>query len=73
MLYKTIKVPDHVATGAYWRAVRVKHGMSLRALARTIGYSAPYLSDIELGRRSWTTAAEGKYMKHFNQGAASCK
>ncbi len=34
------------------RAERQRKRISLRAMARTLGISAAYLSDVELGRRS---------------------
>ncbi len=34
------------------REMRVTAGTSLRAMARSIGVSAPFLSDVELGRRN---------------------
>lgn len=37
--------------GAALRRERVAAGIALRAMARQLGVSAPYLSDIELGRR----------------------
>jgi transcriptional regulator with XRE-family HTH domain len=45
---------DSVATGANVRKARRKVNMSLRELARRMDYSAPYVSDLELGRRNWT-------------------
>lgn len=36
------------------RIARVRSGMSLRAVARKLRKSAPYISDIELGRRNCT-------------------
>lgn len=37
--------------GSHLREVRQRRGMSLRGLARQMNWSAPYLSDIELGKR----------------------
>lgn len=51
---KTIKVPDHVAAGAEMRARRRKAKLSLRSVATRLGISAPYLCDLELGRRAWS-------------------
>lgn len=44
---------DDRALGADRRKYRKKFGLSLRALAKEMGFSAPYLSDLELGRRAW--------------------
>lgn len=52
--YKTIEVIDDVSTGAKMRRHRKAYGISLRALAKAMGISAPFLSDLELGRRNWS-------------------
>lgn len=61
MRHKVVKVVDHEATGAEWRGVREGAGVSLRSLARTMGVSAAYLSDLERGRRNWTEEVESRY------------
>ncbi len=57
MILKTKKVTrleiQHRATGKAARALRLKHGLSLRETARAMGISAPYLCDLEHGRRNW--------------------
>lgn len=52
---------EHTETGAEARRQRQNKGVSLRALGRAMGISAPYLSDLERGRRNWTI----KRMRHF--------
>ena len=47
-------------TGSGWRATRESRGMTLRALARAAGVSAPFLSDVEHGRRKFSPAVEAK-------------
>lgn len=47
-------VINHKATGKDFRACRVKANVSLRGFASAIGYSAAYVSDLELGKRAWT-------------------
>lgn len=49
----TVQKPDSVACGKIVRDARIKSGMSLRQLSVAIGFSAPFVSDLELGRRSW--------------------
>lgn len=46
--------PDPTATGIEMRKLRNKSGKSLRYVADKMGISAPYLSDLELGRRGWS-------------------
>lgn len=36
------------------RRLRQNKGISLRDMAKRMAISAPYLSDLELGRRDWT-------------------
>ena len=43
------------------RRRREKTGMSLRALAKQLGYSTPYLSDVERGRRNTTAKILAAY------------
>lgn len=44
---------DHMKTGSGIRRERKTAGISLRAMARAMNLSAPYVSDLELGRRAW--------------------
>ena len=41
----------HLVFGAYLRKVRLKRHVTLRELAKHLGTSEPYLSDVEHGRR----------------------
>ena len=49
----TLVVVDDEATGKIVRAWREKKGLSLRQFATDMAVSVPYMSDLELGRRSW--------------------
>lgn len=52
-------IPESVLTlGEAIRYLRESRGMSLRELARHIGVSAPFLSDVEHNRRSTDKLAE---------------
>lgn len=44
---------DHKATGKSFRSERERLGVSLRKFALAIGYSAPFVSDLERGERRW--------------------
>lgn len=44
---------DDAKTGSGIRRERLKARVSLRAVARAMNLSAPYVSDLELGRRGW--------------------
>lgn len=43
------------------REMRKNKGVSLRKLAKHVKYSAPYVSDVELGRRNPTVEFVGKF------------
>ena len=49
---------DPIAVGEMVRAARVARGLGVRQLARRIGCSAAWLSDVELGRRSVSQTGE---------------
>ena len=55
-----VKSINHLEAGKRIRALREKAGMSVRRLANEMGFSAPFMSDLERGRRNWTEA-------HFNK------
>jgi transcriptional regulator with XRE-family HTH domain len=54
---------DHAKAGAMLRERRLSQGISLRQLASQLDISAPFLSDLELGRRSWTAERFEKAVK----------
>ena len=45
------------------RQLRKAHNISLREIARRMEFSAPFISDLELGRRNWTAKLALDYMK----------
>jgi transcriptional regulator with XRE-family HTH domain len=47
--------PDNAKIGANLRLLRKRHLYSGRTVARLMGISAAYLSDLELGRRRWSS------------------
>jgi len=57
---KTVREIQHLEAGRRIRALREKAGMSVRRLAKEMNFTAPYLSDLELGRRNWD---ESKYKR----------
>jgi transcriptional regulator with XRE-family HTH domain len=44
--------PEAVRLGATIRALRRAHGLTIIQLARATGYSRPYLSNVECGRKT---------------------
>lgn len=55
---------DHVAVGDYYRRMREKIAhKSLREIAKRMDVSAPFLSDLERGRRNWTEERIEQYRK----------
>ena len=53
---RRIVAVDHAGTGAAVRKYRLRLGRSLRSVARSLGCSATYLSDLERGKRRWNRA-----------------
>lgn len=53
-------VPDPSAAASL-RTRRESAGITLRACARRMGISAPYLVDLELGRRRISSSILGKF------------
>lgn len=49
----TVFARDDRATGAMARKERLAKGISLRQVAKHMKKSAPYISDLERGRRAW--------------------
>lgn len=55
LITRSSRTIDHAATGMQMRAARERAGVSLCDAAKWLDISAPYLSDLELGRRHcWT-------------------
>lgn len=57
----TGQVMDPRAQGLEMRQMREKKRVSLRDMAKRLDISAPYLSDLELGRRGWNTDLMERY------------
>lgn len=54
---------DLAGVGVAMRAIREEHGYGLRELAKRIGISAPFLADVELGRRTASKEVFEKWIK----------
>lgn len=52
--HKTVVVIDQALTGYSARRLREHAKLSLRKVAKEMGISAPFLSDLENGKRNWT-------------------
>lgn len=57
--------------GSMMREEREKAGISLREMARRLGISAPYLSDLERGNRGFRTPLQRKFRVELKRGAAA--
>ena len=55
--------PDQKTIGASMRSKRYAYGKSLRQVAIKMGKSAPYISDLELGRRQWNAGLIADFEK----------
>lgn len=56
---------DDRVVGAELRALRIENGITLRSMARVVGKSVVYLSDLELGRRRWNKNMLDAYAQHL--------
>lgn len=54
----------HREIGAAMRSRREVCGKSLRLVAKEIGKSSAYISDLELGRRNWTPEILNLYLAY---------
>lgn len=57
----TGRLINAVVVGKQMREKRRQYGVSLREVARRMGLSAPYVSDLELGRRNFKLAMQARY------------
>jgi hypothetical protein len=60
---KTCAAPMQIVNPAWLRWKRVKARLSLRAMSAKVRFSAPYLCDIELGRRPVPARVHEAYRK----------
>lgn len=56
-------VVDPVYVGGNMRKFRKDAGKSLRSVAKAMGLSVGYLSDLELGRRGWNTSLQKAFIR----------
>lgn len=56
-------VPDPAYHGKEARARRKQAGLSLREVARRMGFSVAYVGDLELGRRGWNDELMKRYIR----------
>lgn len=61
--------PDHCDVGAKLRAMRKAKRLSIREISRRMGFSAPYLLDLETGSRNWSDDKIEAYKKALNHAA----
>ena len=59
---------DHSAVGFTLRTLRLKKEIGLREMARGMGVSAPFLSDMELGKRNWTQERIDQFNEVIKKG-----
>lgn len=62
---------DDKAIGMALREKREGQEISGREIARRLGYSAAYLSDMELGRRCWNGEKVKRYLTVLSNGTPS--
>lgn len=57
------EILEDKAVGAEMRAARKKAGLTLWVVGRRLGWSAAYVSDLELGKRGWTAERQRTYLE----------
>lgn len=57
------RVVSDEALGAEMRARRTDRQLSIGAIARRMGFSRPYVNDLELGERPWRPELITAYLK----------
>jgi predicted transcriptional regulator len=62
IVHRMVREIDHQSTGYLFRVARKKAKLSLREVARRLKLSAPFVSDLELGRRNWTEEMAERYI-----------
>lgn len=63
----TGKEPDHKAIGLALKARRKSFGISATDIAGRLKFSKAYISDLELGRRHWSSDLQVRYIKAVNE------
>lgn len=63
LITRLVRVPDNTATGQLMREARERAGLSVREMARRLNQSAPFVSDLELGRRGWNDKRVAQWAK----------
>lgn len=58
----TGRLADDKLTGAKMRSMREAKTLTLREVARRMGFSPAYVCDLELGRRIWNTKVTELYL-----------
>lgn len=61
----TGQVYDDVKLGAWFRQVREDCDVTIRDMAKKIGYVPSHLTMLEKGQRHWTSAAIDAYVKYL--------
>jgi len=54
---------EHEKTGSILRGVRNRNAVNASRMAKMLGVSAQYLSDLELGRRNWNNELAEEYVR----------
>lgn len=69
--YESIFVIDHYLTGDKYYCMRKEKSLSLREVARRMGISAAYLSDLERAKRNWNEKLAERYEIALGEASTS--
>lgn len=56
---------DQIHLGAEFRRLRKEKNVSMNEMARRMKISAPYLSDLERGKRNWTQSLVERFTENL--------
>ncbi len=67
LIQKTIRVIDHMRTGAKAREARKRAGLTLGDVCRRMGVSDGYLCELELGKANWSAEMFERFAKALKE------
>lgn len=60
LIMEQVSAINHRATGEQMRTLRLRAGITQEQMAKALGLGAPYLCDLEHGRRNWSEELAAK-------------
>ncbi len=67
LIQKTIRVIDHLRTGAKVRETRKRKGLTLGDVCKVMDISDGYLCELELGKANWSAEMFERFTKALKE------